>query len=262
MKPFIIWTMQRTGGTNFASHLISLSKLPATEHEPLNVGRSYGHIEKKWEINKDTDELNNAVDRFLGIGFAFKHCVEMVDQKVNYYLCNNSLKHDYNHIVLYRINPLNRLLSLHFAQQTGLWGRKKVIEAREGLGGDLHNKFSIDRLNINSLIEHEERCNQCMLSVVELLRERNASVHFISFEDLYESSSEKVLENLSRIMTAVGFKNPDTIQSAFQSLIVSGDQGSKSLYKSIPGRIELEEKLRNTNGLRERILLRFPGSII
>ena len=35
-RPFIVWTMQRTGGTALAQTLMGLSEHPAAEHEPFN----------------------------------------------------------------------------------------------------------------------------------------------------------------------------------------------------------------------------------
>lgn len=38
VKPFIIWTLQRTGGTNLAQRLVELSGLKGAQHEPFNKG--------------------------------------------------------------------------------------------------------------------------------------------------------------------------------------------------------------------------------
>jgi hypothetical protein len=38
-SPFIIWTMQRTGGTTLTDLLMSMSEHPGAEHEPFNWAR-------------------------------------------------------------------------------------------------------------------------------------------------------------------------------------------------------------------------------
>ncbi len=46
VRPFIIWTLQRTGGTNLTVRLVELSGLESFPHEPFNIERIHGHITK------------------------------------------------------------------------------------------------------------------------------------------------------------------------------------------------------------------------
>lgn len=258
MNPFIIWTMQRTGGTNFASHLIKLSKLPATEHEPLNIGRAYGGIASAWKAERDKGKLNLGIDKFLAQGFAFKHCVEMVEPDINSCLAESTPRHGYSHIVLYRNNAADRLISLHFAQETGLWGKKKVSEAITKNGDNFRKNINVNKIDADLLIEHEDICINYTLDTIREIRSSGSNVNFISFEDLYNSHQDHTTAKLTRLMTNLGFSKPEYIRDAVKNLATSEGQGSKFLYKDIPGQSDLEKKLQGFSGLRERVLLEFP----
>ena len=68
-SPFIIWTLQRTGGTNLAKQSVSRSDLMCNQHEsvsmdykpldhePFNMDRVYGHITRQWMASRDEGVL-------------------------------------------------------------------------------------------------------------------------------------------------------------------------------------------------------------
>lgn len=251
MNQFIIWTVQRTGGTNFATNLIKLSGLPITAHEPLNLGRPYGYITKNWQDTHDRLHLDKSLGDFLDNGYAIKHCVENVDWAINESLILRSLERNFFHIILYRENSLDRLLSLHFALETGLWGRKKVSLAKKELGNGFNDGVSVRDLDIDSLVNHEKYCSECLIRISRSIRNQTKRILSISFEDIYEIPYVESTNKVSKILKEIGFSDNDIIIKFLDDIRGLGDQGSKTLYKGIRRREELEYMLNKITPIRE-----------
>lgn len=83
LRPFVIWTLQRTGGTNLTRQLVRLSGLPRTEHEPFNEGRAYGHVTAAWRKDRDALAMGAAMQEIAAEHQVIKHCVEMVPPEIN-----------------------------------------------------------------------------------------------------------------------------------------------------------------------------------
>ena len=62
-RPFIIWTLRRTGGTNLATRLMALSQYPKLEHEPFNPDRVHGHVTRNWVEHCDGYALDEESGR-------------------------------------------------------------------------------------------------------------------------------------------------------------------------------------------------------
>lgn len=261
MNPFIIWTVQRTGGTNFATNLIRLSGFPITAHEPLNVGRSYGHITQNWEKNRDPGALDNAIGAFLDQKYAIKHCVENVDWDINVSLMRKSIERNFWHILLYRENPVDRLLSLHFARETGLWGRKKVSLAKQSLGEEFIKGEDISKIDVKSLVEHENHCNEILMNVVDGMQSQGVRIYPISFEEIYESEAPAAKRKIAPLLHNIGITDDEALDEFVTKIKTVGDQGSKNLYRTIVGYRELERALSNTRKLKERISAVFPETV-
>jgi hypothetical protein len=117
-KPFIIWTLQRTGGTNLTSRLVEKFGLKETDHEPFNLGRLYGNVTKHWNDYKDAAVLHCSMQAIAAERNVIKHCMEMVPWEVTRALAEAAVHAGYKHLFLYRESPRDRLLSLHFVQKT------------------------------------------------------------------------------------------------------------------------------------------------
>src|SRR5687767_10672415 len=104
-RAFIIWTLQRTGGTNLARRLFERASLveAAREkvqepgsigakwlgavasqwsfHEPFNYGkksRIFGPVTERWVTTNDRQALDTALAEICSLRIGLKHCVEMV----------------------------------------------------------------------------------------------------------------------------------------------------------------------------------------
>ena len=68
-RPFIIWTMQRTGGTALAELLMEMSEHRSAEHEPFNWAkkspRQFWPITDAWNRTRDHVALSGELDAIL-----------------------------------------------------------------------------------------------------------------------------------------------------------------------------------------------------
>jgi len=261
MNPFIIWTVQRTGGTNIAVNLIRQSGLPTTEHEPLNEDRAYGHISRNWQNHKNEQLLDQEIGKFLDKGYAFKHCVENVAWPVNHTLLHKSVERNYSHLILYREHALNRLLSLHFAKETGLWGRKKVSALMQDKGGNFLETVPVGRIDADVLIQHEEVCTAALFRITKELKEQDAPVCVASFEDIYEASPSLSEKKLYVVLRTLGFPLQETASSFQKGVRQTGDQRTKKVYAQIAGFAELQARLDGFSLLKERLQSVFPDLV-
>ena len=131
--PLLIWTLQRSGGTNLTRRLEVLAGLAHGEHEPFNVEREFGHITRDWLARPDRATLDTAMHAACTQRRLIKHCVELVPWEVSQALAEQSVDLGYRHLFLYREQPRDRLLSLTFAG--GLQALHDFWSARiDGLG--------------------------------------------------------------------------------------------------------------------------------
>lgn len=258
MNPFIIWTVQRTGGTNFATNLIRLGGFPITDHEPLNIGRSYGHITQSWKDTRNREQLTKSVGGFLDEGYAIKHCVENVDWPINDSLLQESLERGFSHLLLYRESSIDRLLSLHFALETGLWGRKKVSAAKTSIGDAFDTSVHVKSLNIDSLIDHENHCNDLLMRVARQIRGSGAILHAMSFEEIYEAEEAVCEGKIQRLLQNFRFPDSHGYRELLSRVRGIGDQGSRKLYSRIDGYEQFHLELSRINNLKDRLLGEFP----
>lgn len=242
VTPFIIWTVQRTGGTNFATNLIKLSGLPIIEHEPLNIGRAFGHISEEWKYNNNKIQLRENIISFLNQGHAIKHCVETVDFEVTKSLALESSAKGFRHIILYRENSIDRLLSLHFATETGFWGRKKVLSAKKKAGENFVDATSINKIDPIPLIEHEKYCRECLTKVSRILHEKGCDAYTVSFEEIYDSDLNYAEEKISNVIGYIGLTTDP--RKFLQRIRISGEQGSKDIYKKLEGYHKFSEQMK------------------
>ena len=232
-RPFIIWTLRRTGGTNLAESLFKASKYNAIEHEPFNLDRKLGYIHKQWRENQNHWQLRKNLKQALQNKPLIKHCVEITPNEFNVSLIKIATKLGYQHIFLYREFPKDRLLSLNFAIQTGIWGSKK----RDDFD---HSIFS-SPINIEHLIKDEVHCRNHLKFVFNAVKNKKRT-HCISFEQLYTSNKEQVLNILENIFIYIGLQH-SSIENFYHEVIGSGNLGTKNIYKNFVNYGEFESAM-------------------
>jgi hypothetical protein len=263
--PFIIWTLQRTGGTNLARQLFErsglLSKLeqlvdadiaPAwlakidsqwKLHEPFNMGdeeRIFGPITEGWMVSKNKKILEGAIDVICKHRLPLKHCVEMVPWEVSAALARISSRHGYRHLFLRRENAANRLLSLHFAKMSGIWGREFLANV------ELQEKIFSEPLPVNDLIAHEIKCTERLGRTWKLLQSLGSDPFSISFEDIYEASTDdagrKAIYSLLEFLDLTAGSNSN--EKFARDLMTQGEQGTRNAYGNFKGIQSLEKRLK------------------
>ncbi len=201
-KPFIIWTLQRTGGTNLTTKLEEISGLHPAEHEPFNPDRQYGQITRDWLESRDRGRLDAAVQAAVDTRGIIKHCVEAVPWEISESLARASTLAGCRHLFLYRRNALDRLLSLRFAALTGIWGprrwswNKELFDADDDRGQNVESAIdsALQRaLPVEELASHEHYCVKLLNRTWALLDAMGAKPVALAFEDIYQSDDTQSL---------------------------------------------------------------------
>jgi hypothetical protein len=239
MKPFVIWTLQRTGGTNLTQRLVERSSHPSIEHEPLNIGRVMGAVTENWLRSKDRAALNQAMTGLCARSVNIKHCVELVPWEVTEALVEASIAAGYHHLLLYRRQPLARLLSLHFAKVSGIWGPGHKNRPAES------SDAAVARLPIPSLAQHEARCASTLQRVWDTLAAESPSVLALAFEDIYVSPRPQAAWRLASLLGALQLSDDPLRDKRFVDEVLNkGQQGTRDSYDRFEGIAELEQQLR------------------
>lgn len=237
--PFIIWTLQRTGGTNLTQRLVDRSDLTCVQHEPFNPGRLYGHITEQWIASNDESALVKEIQEIAAQRVLIKHCVEIVPWAISCALANAAVGLGYQHLFLYRKNARDRLLSLHFARETGVWGPNM----KQGVD----ENTEVQAIAVDKLIAHEHKSISSLQRVWQHLVSQGVRPLALSYEEIYRVNPEQAVETLLPVLKALGLSKNENNDSSFaMEVIGKGDQGTRDKYQSIPGISELESALQQT----------------
>jgi len=250
-RPFVIWTLQRTGGTNLTGQLAQRSGLKPREHEPFNKRRELGDITRRWIENEDQEQLLAAMDEVCAAKRPIKHCVEQVPWEISWALATRSSAAGYGHLFLYRKDPLSRLLSVEYARRTGVWGPRHLEKAE-------HDDAAFRKpLDVPRLIEHEKRCNWLLSAAWHVLQGEGANpvalayedaYVALAYEDAYADDAGAASEALVAVLRALDLSRG---RSADRKLVdavrARGNQGTRERYSRFEGRDELARQLATIN---------------
>jgi hypothetical protein len=244
--PFIIWTLRRTGGTNLTRHLVNRSGLRGVEHEPFNPGRIFGHVTDAWKQGKDKALLAEQMRAVCARRNIIKHTVELAPQELSEALVECSAEFGYRHLFLYRRTARDRLLSLHFAQRSGVWGPKGAATRKV----DETAVFG-DALPAQKLADHERVCNQRLQKLWDALSRRTPAPIALAFEDVYAVPQEQAARALQPVLDGLGLARGAEEDAALLRLVTTeGRQGTHEQYERFDGTGELELALRKVPAFR------------
>lgn len=237
--PFIVWTLRRTGGTNLAQALFERAPFPALPHEPFNIDRAHGAITRRWLADRDPGAFREALQPVLARGSLIKHCVETVEGFPNTLLAQAAEEAGYRHLFLYRHDPLERLLSLVFAERSGIWGARDAAQK-----ADDPEVFQRP-LNIAWLVAHERRAREALLESYRCLGALGASIATAAFEDIFLASlREGAVRRIHRILTLLGLAGAEAADAAWIDRVLDGgDQGTRARYHRFADRAALARAL-------------------
>jgi LPS sulfotransferase NodH len=228
--PFIICTLQRTGGTNLTDHLKRLSALGMAEHEPFNLPRIHGHITRAWREWSDLAALAAGVRAVCARRGNIKHCVEMVPWEITETLLAASRAADFRHLFLYRRDTVGRILSMEYARRTQVWGPLHIEKAA-------HDARAFEKpLDAPALIEHETRCIELLDRAWAQLREAGAEPVALAYEDLYGADEALASQALARVLRGLGLSRGAKADAALLAeLRGRGDQNTRERYTRFKG---------------------------
>ena len=239
---FIIWTLRRTGGTNFTQWITKLSNLKATEHEPFNRDRLYGYVTKNFLESKNTNTAKEEIKKILKTPQVIKHCVETVPKGISESLAEVSTELGYKHLFLYRKNSKYRLLSLHFAKQTGIWGPNLKNKSKEKITENIIK----EPIPINNLINREKKDREILKYTFEYIQNLNnkKNVKCITFEGLYEIELQDTVKKIKEILEFLSISlEKKEIENHIKEMRKKGNQKTRHLYDKFPNIRNFEEEL-------------------
>lgn len=198
--PYIIWTMQRTGGTTLAALLADLSEYSGIEHEPFNPERMLGWVTKGWLETRDEEKLRADMAKALESLPLIKHCYELLPLEVNRVLMEVSCALGYRHIILDRRAEPRRVLSLELAKLTGAWGGK---DAGAVYGQIERGELQLEPMNVDGALRHMTYCQKQRQALQDLFTAQGTSAFVIYFEDVY-ADPEAGRQRIRRLLDFLG----------------------------------------------------------
>jgi hypothetical protein len=240
--PLIIWTFRRTGGTSLKSILFWLSNRPSWPDEAFNDDRELGGITRAFEESGDQAALEAEIERVVAQRKNLKHCIEVVPYEVTSALLRHSVAAGYRHLVLLRLNEVERQLSLALAKVTQAWGPEEAetvyAEIRDG-------RRKLGPLDIGEIRLEMERDAAALGRLVRLLHLQRVPFTLTFFEDLYEGPLDARVAEVRRIAATIGLaraaQEPD---DAFYHALTQCSQGTKDIYRFVPNILEVEQAVR------------------
>jgi len=188
-KPYIIWTMRRTGGTTFASLLGRISSHKPVQHEPFNPDRLYGKVVKNWTRSFDIDQMRSQISDILKSSPVIKHCYEIAPLPLNILLLQESIRRGYSTILLHREAEVDRQFSLEIAKLTGAWGADLASRIFEEIRTGARPK---PVLPISSSVSHILDCRLKRVWLANMLTSSGVTYSEVLFEDLFADKARGV----------------------------------------------------------------------
>lgn len=241
-KPYILWTLRRTGGTTLASILSQASSHPKVAHEPFNPDRIYGDVGKKWEESGDILRTREDISSILKLTPSIKHCFEIVPMQLNSILLQETTREGYRHIILRRRSEVERLFSLEVASLTGAWGpedaKRKYTEISSGGGAGIS-------LRTRSSLLHMAECYLRSRWLLGELKKRKQNYMMVDFEDLY-GSIDVGCRKVSEIFTFLGHTKGryHEFSHIVRDKLEKGNQGTRQISQHIENAEEWKGVIR------------------
>ena len=246
-RPFIIWTMQRTGGTALTELLMEMSEHPGAEHEPFNWARKsprqFWPITDAWNKTRDHVALSGALDAIFARNVLLKHCYELLAMPFNQHLMQAAAKTRYRHIHLLRRDEMARLTSKFIAESQGTWFRDY---ARSVFAEVADGKRPLLPLPLDDMVAHFRHCRAAMQTVSGWLADLGDDSRLVYYEDLYDGTRERRLGHLLGLLNFLGFDQADCDRHRFlmEAKIFHAGQQTRSVAGFVPNLEQARQSLQ------------------
>lgn len=246
-SPIIIWTFRRTGGTSLRGILFWLTRRPSFEDEAFNdrPPRELGALTARFREDGDEDALR------LGIREAFaerrpnlKHCIENVPFRLNSVLIEETAKLGYRHVLLLRLNEIDRQISLEMARQTGAWGPEGAVTIYEEIRA---GRKKMPALNLGIMRQQVEKDAAALGKITRIFMILEKKPVTVFFEKLYTGPIEDRCAAFRLLAEKTGIPKAGTLSDAvFVKAAADRGQNSESVRNSVPNLEDALTLLRST----------------
>jgi hypothetical protein len=229
--PFIIWTMQRTGGTSLTDLLMEMSEHRTTEHEPFNWREKkpgpFWPIARAWNNTGDVAAISASLDKIFADRHLIKHCYELHNMRFNEQLLAAAIRAGYRHVLLLRRDEFQRLISRFIAEAQGTWFKDY---SRKVFSQVVQGKRVLGPLPVNKVVGHFRRCRSITSVLLGWFKAQSVEYCHVYYEDLYTGEPATRLASLHTLLEFLQFSEDDiTGQEALikEKIFLSGqDTGS------------------------------------
>ncbi|HEV2299991.1 MAG TPA: hypothetical protein VGR91_00350 [Stellaceae bacterium] len=241
--PFIIWTMQRTGGTSLADLLMAMSEHPRADHEPFNRDRQFGAVTTAWSDTHDEAALSEAMAGIVSQRYLIKHTYELRDTVLNAALAKAAAAAEYRHVFLQRQDELARLVSKYIAEANGTWFSDYAAKVYDKIRA---GERRLGAIPVKELVAAYHRCRQATEEVRQLMDSLDIPFHDLTYEELYVGDRESRLRGFNRLCKFLGFA-PEVVElsgAEIEEKLFHGSQNTRSIVDFVPNLDEVVAALR------------------
>jgi LPS sulfotransferase NodH len=236
-NPFIIWTMQRTGGTSLTELLMAMSEHKSVDHEPFNWRRDprcFAPVSRAWAETQNRRELRASLAKIFAEGCLIKHCYEFHLPSFNRNLVQAAAEFpEYRHIHLLRRDELGRLTSKFIAQANGTWFRE--------YGSKVYNEIRAGRrrlapLPVEQVVEQYNHAREAADQMRRMLKNNGVVFRPLFYEELFVGGREKRLGRLALLLQFLGFEGDaiDRHRPLIDEKIFKSGQNTASVLRFVP----------------------------
>lgn len=244
--PFIIWTMQRTGGTSLTNLVMEMSEHPGAEHEPFNWAkkkpRQFWPITEAWSSSKDVNALVNSLTDVFQQQFLIKHCYELHSMPFNLHVMTAAAKTNYRHVLLLRRDESSRLISKFIAELQGTWFKdyaKKIFdEVSQG-------QRKLEPLPVERVLAHYNHCRNATATICSTLAKQGVDHFEVCYEDLYIGDHGPRLAKTRALLEFLGFA-PEEIEANDEKInttLFHSGQNTSAVASFVPNLKEVADAL-------------------
>lgn len=235
-KPFVIWTLQRTGSTTLARTLQSHTG-ERVLHEPFGRNRPFAAVAQVFQKDSDSERARAELHAALAERPSLKICIEVHQKPFIDLLLTALMERGYGHAFLTRAS-LPRLLSFQFAKKTKIWGPKGAKANRDKI------EAFPQRLPVKKLVEREKKGLSTLRAIRESLVAAGIDAPELSFETLYLGSEDAARAQFEALLRGLGHSREDAaLSESLKTLRQSGEQMTRDQYDRFEGIEKLKTAL-------------------
>jgi hypothetical protein len=149
--------------------------------------------------------------------------VELLPWEVSQALLEVSIEAGYQHVFLYRKQALARLLSLHYARGTGVWGPGMAPTGKT---------LPAQALPVSDLAAHEQLCASLLQRAWEQLLACGQTPWAMAYEDIYGTAQPAAaVQQLMGLLQWLGPTGDEVARQQWtEAVLAHGDQGTRANY--------------------------------